>query len=437
MYYTAKKLFAPLIIPSLLILLSMIIGWQWDRMLLQASYDNELTAFIVIFPLVPYLLFVIVAILAARSNNLGLILITFILSLGYFILTHSSDNAGADSSYIIPRIISFLLPINIFIFSFIGKKKLRTVIIYSVIILLEFGIIRFLYNLIEFPESEMVVQFHAEFPKLATALLGFTQYMYGIFFKTSFIENIPTISLFTILIIIIFMILRFVNSRDVRNGGYLFVTISVFLAVCSRVPAPAFMLFFTTSGLILLITTIEASFSMAYIDELTGLHGRRSLNETLSSLSKNYSIAMLDIDHFKKFNDKYGHKTGDQVLKMVASKLSEVNGNAKTFRYGGEEFTAIFSGKTSRESEPYMEEYRKKLEATEFNVRSPIRRTSTAKNRGKQASKNRKIVTITVSIGIAEYGGNQTKPEKVLKAADKILYKAKRLGRNRVEIQKK
>jgi len=437
LYYTAKKLFAPLIIPSLLILLSMIIGWQWDRMLQYASYDNELTAFIVIFPLIPYLLFAVVAILAARSNNFGLILITFILSLGYFILTHSSENSGADSSYIVPRIISFFLPLNIFIFSFIGKKKIKTVILYSLIILLEFGVIKFLLNLIEFPESELVVQFNIEFPKLAAALLGFTQHIYRIFFKTSLIENIPTISLFSVIIIVIFMILRFVNSRDVRNGGYLFVTIAVFLAVCSRVPAPAFMLFFTTSGLILLITTIEASFSMAYIDELTGLHGRRSLDEALTSLSKNYSIAMLDIDHFKKFNDRYGHKTGDQVLKMVASKLSEVNGNAKTFRYGGEEFTAIFSGKTSRESEPYMEEYRRKLETTEFNVRSPIRRTSNEKKRGKQDSKDRKIVTITVSIGIAEYSANQTKPEKVLKAADKILYKAKRLGRNRVEIQKK
>jgi hypothetical protein len=176
----------------------MIIGWQWDRMLQYASYDNELTAFIVIFPLVPYLLFAVVAILAARSNNLGLILITFILSLAYFILIHSSDNAGANSSYIVPRIISFLLPLNMFIFSFIGKKKLKSVIIYSLIILFEFGIIKFLLYLIEFPESEMVVQFHIEFPKLAAALLGFTQQIYGIFFKTSFIENIPTISLFTI-----------------------------------------------------------------------------------------------------------------------------------------------------------------------------------------------------------------------------------------------
>jgi diguanylate cyclase (GGDEF)-like protein len=84
-----------------------------------------------------------------------------------------------------------------------------------------------------------------------------------------------------------------------------------------------------------------------------------------------------------------------------------------------------------------MDEYREILKGTEFIVRSPIRRSSTSKNRGKTTSKDRKTVFVTVSIGIAEYGGNQTKPEKVLKAADKILYKAKRLGRNRVEIQKK
>ena len=237
----------------------------------------------------------------------------------------------------------------------------------------------------------------------------FTEHLYGIFFKTSLIDNIPVISLFTFLIIIFLMILRFVNSRDVRNGGYLFVTISVFLSICSRVPAPALMIFFTSSGLILLITTIEASFSMAYIDELTGLHGRRSLNDTLSTLTKNYSIAMLDIDHFKKFNDKYGHKIGDQVLKMVASKLSEISGGAKIFRYGGEEFTVIFTGKTSRESEPIMEDFRKKLEETEFFMRSSLRRSSTSKNRGKLISKDKKKETITISIGIAEYDENQTK----------------------------
>lgn len=437
MYYNAKRLFAPLIFPSLLIILSMIIGWQWDRMLSHADIDNELTAFIVIFPLIPYLLFAIVAILGTRSNNSGLIMCTIILTISYFSLNLPISYPVIDSNFIIPRIISFLLPVNIFLFSSVAKKKIRIFFIYILIILVEIGIFRFLYYLLEFPESKTIIQFHTEFPKLATSLLVFTQHLYGIFLKTSLIDNIPVISLFTFTIIIIFMIIKFVNSRDVRNGGYLFVIISVFLAICSSEPVPSLMLFFTTSGLILLITTIEASFSMAYIDELTGLHGRRSLNETLSTLNKNYAIAMLDIDHFKKFNDRYGHKTGDQVLRMVAAKLSEVSGSGKSFRYGGEEFTTIFPGKTSREAKPYMEEYREKLEAAEFIVRSPIRRSSTSKNRGKSASKDRKTVTVTVSIGIAEYGGNQTKPEKVLKAADKILYKAKRLGRNRVEIQKK
>ncbi len=437
MYYNVKRLFAPLIFPSLLIILSMIIGWQWDRMLFHADIDNQLTAFIVIFPLVPYLLFVIVAILGARSNNSGLILCTIILTISYFILNHSSSYPFIDSNFIIPRIISFLLPINIFLFTFVEKKKIRVFFIYIVIIIIEIIIIRFLYYLIEFPESKIIIQFYEEFPKLAASLLVLAQYMFGIFLKTSIIDNIPVISLFTFVIIITFMIFKFVSSRDVRNGGYLFVTISVFLSVCSSEPVPTLMLFFTVSGLILLITTIEASFSMAYIDELTGLHGRRSLNETLSTLNKNYAIAMIDIDHFKKFNDRYGHKTGDQVLKMVAAKLSEVTGGAKSFRYGGEEFTTIFPGKTSKEAKPFMEEYRAILESTEFIVRSPIRRSSTSKNRGKSTSKDRKTVTVTVSIGIAEYSGNQTKPEKVLKAADKILYKAKRLGRNRVEIQKK
>ncbi|MDP8203236.1 MAG: GGDEF domain-containing protein [Candidatus Tenebribacter mawsonii] len=437
MYYNVRRLLAPLIIPSLLIILSMVISWQWDTMLHQADFDNELTAFIVIFPLIPYLLFSIVAILGIRSNNSGLILCTIILAGSYFVLNKPAAYLEVDTNFIIPRIISFLLPVNILIFTLINKFKLKSFLLYTAIIFIQFGILSFLYSLIEIPESKLILQFHTEFPNFAASLLIFTQHLYGVFLKNSLIKNIPLVSLFSFIVIIVFMIIRFVNSRDVKNGGYLFVIVSIFLAVSSSNPIPAIMLFFTAAGLILLISIIEASFSMAYIDELTGLHGRRSLNETLSTLNKNYAIAMLDIDHFKKFNDNYGHKTGDQVLKMVAAKLSEVSGGAKSFRYGGEEFTTIFPGKKANEAKPFMEEYREKLKGTEFIVRSPIRRSATSKNRGKANSKDRKNVTVTISIGIAEYGKNQTKPEKVLKAADKILYKAKRLGRNRVEIQKK
>jgi diguanylate cyclase (GGDEF)-like protein len=192
------------------------------------------------------------------------------------------------------------------------------------------------------------------------------------------------------------------------------------------------MLYFSAASLILIITSIETSFSMAYIDELTDLPGRRSLNETLANLGRRYAIAMIDIDHFKKFNDKYGHKTGDQVLKMVASKLKELTGGAKVFRYGGEEFTAVFPGKTAKEVVPHLDTYRKIMESSPFTVRGRSRKKSSAENRGKTSRAGRNGIHITVSIGVASPNRRMATPEKVLKAADKVLYKAKKAGRNRV-----
>jgi diguanylate cyclase (GGDEF)-like protein len=162
------------------------------------------------------------------------------------------------------------------------------------------------------------------------------------------------------------------------------------------------------------------------------LPGRRSLNETLANLGRRYAIAMIDIDHFKKFNDKYGHKTGDQVLKMVASKLKDLTGGAKVFRYGGEEFTAVFPGKSAKEVVPHLDTYRKIMESTPFTVRGKERKRSSAENRGKITRAGRKGINITVSIGVASPNRRMATPEKVLKAADRILYKAKKAGRNRV-----
>ncbi|HAG79498.1 MAG TPA: GGDEF domain-containing protein, partial [Pseudomonas sp.] len=74
--------------------------------------------------------------------------------------------------------------------------------------------------------------------------------------------------------------------------------------------------------LLMLVTAIaHEAYLMAFRDELTGLPGRRALNERLQRLGRQYVLAMADVDHFKRFNDTYGHDVGDQVLKMVASRL--------------------------------------------------------------------------------------------------------------------
>jgi PleD family two-component response regulator len=145
---------------------------------------------------------------------------------------------------------------------------------------------------------------------------------------------------------------------------------------------------------------------------------------------KKYAIAMIDVDHFKKFNDTYGHKTGDQVLKMIAAKLERISGGAKTFRYGGEEFTAIFPGKDAEESVDHVEQLRQTIESTPFVVRGNDRRRGQSDRRGKGKASDQKEVKVTVSIGVASPQPDLADPEKVLKAADKSLYKAKRGGRN-------
>ena len=71
---------------------------------------------------------------------------------------------------------------------------------------------------------------------------------------------------------------------------------------------------------------VHEAYQMAYRDELTGLPGRRALNDRLERLGRNYVIAMADVDHFKKFNDTHGHDVGDEVLKLVASQLRKVGG---------------------------------------------------------------------------------------------------------------
>ena len=104
------------------------------------------------------------------------------------------------------------------------------------------------------------------------------------------------------------------------------------------------------------MSIIENSYLLAYHDELTTLPSRRAFNDALLRLQDPYSIAVVDIDHFKRFNDTYGHDTGDQVLRLVAAGLSRVTGGGQAYRCGGEEFKILFPGKTTAEVVEHLEQ---------------------------------------------------------------------------------
>jgi len=140
---------------------------------------------------------------------------------------------------------------------------------------------------------------------------------------------------------------------------------------------------------------------------------------------------MIDIDHFKKLNDEHGHAAGDQVLRLIGSTLMRTEGGGRPFRYGGEEFAVLFSGKSVDEALPYIEDLRETIEASTFIVRSrgrPKRRPATRA----RSSGGQRRVDITVSIGVAEPQDGRADPEDVIRTADQALYRAKRAGRNRV-----
>src|SRR5207253_10497288 len=107
-----------------------------------------------------------------------------------------------------------------------------------------------------------------------------------------------------------------------------------------------------------------------YVDELTGLPGRRALNAALLKLGSRYTLAMVDIDHFKRLNDTHGHLVGDQVLRKVAAALARVTGGGHAFRYGGEEFAVIFPGCSVAETLPHLEGLRQSIGGSAFVVRT-------------------------------------------------------------------
>ncbi|MEJ2766168.1 GGDEF domain-containing protein [Photobacterium sp. MCCC 1A19761] len=190
---------------------------------------------------------------------------------------------------------------------------------------------------------------------------------------------------------------------------------------------------FSVTGLLLLLNLISCSHELAYIDPLTGIPGRRALETELKHLGRNYTLAMVDVDHFKAFNDTYGHKIGDDVLRLVARKMQKIKGGAEVYRYGGEEFTVLFKGKEKAQCLPYLENLRETIADYEMALRQYDSRDDKdqqgAAKRGKKATKD--TVQVTVSIGVAD-SFPDTHPTAVMKAADEALYQAKQAGRNQI-----
>jgi diguanylate cyclase (GGDEF)-like protein len=168
----------------------------------------------------------------------------------------------------------------------------------------------------------------------------------------------------------------------------------------------------------------EALRSQSIKDPLTGLYNRRYLTEMLDReirravrAEQSLGILMLDLDHFKKFNDTYGHEAGDTVLRETASFLvKSIRVEDIVCRFGGEEFVVILPTADSNSAQARAERIRSKLR--ELAV----------------LHKGQSLGMITVSVGVSTLPEHGTSPKELLEAADAALYRAKKDGRDRVVV---
>lgn len=183
--------------------------------------------------------------------------------------------------------------------------------------------------------------------------------------------------------------------------------------------------------LIILLALSMQMLYLAYVDELTQLPQRRALQRHLKRLGKRSAVTMLDVDHFKKFNDRYGHDVGDQVLRLLGAILGRERG-VTAYRYGGEEFTLVFTHNDKVKLKDKLEHIREKIASYPLEIRQPERPNNS--KQGKQmrgVHRPAKQVKITISLGCAIRQSGEA-PDALLKRADKALYAAKKAGRNHV-----
>ncbi|WP_440973474.1 GGDEF domain-containing protein [Pseudomonas koreensis] len=397
-------------LPSLLLLLA---G-------LAAAYVKDLNVFFTsLFNVLPTLVLLLGGAYCAvyrRQRELFLMLTVYI---AYFLLDTQTDyyrdnGKVRDDAAVVFHLVCLLLPL---LFGLFAAWQERTHLFQDMVarfaVLLAFGSVALGLEQ-SYPQALLMWLSEIRWPALHGAWMSLIQMSYPVFLSA-------------------FLLLAWQYWRNPRplHAAQLVGLLGVFWMLPKTFILP-FTLNIMCSQVMLMIAAAVAheAYQMAFRDELTGLPGRRALNERMQRLGRNYVLAMSDVDHFKKFNDTHGHDVGDQVLRLVASKLSKISGGGRAYRYGGEEFALVFAGKTLEECMPHLEVIRESIASYNIQLRNQENRPQDdLQGRQRRGGSGASSVSVTVSIGVAERVEQRT-PEEVLKSADQALYSAKGAGRN-------
>jgi diguanylate cyclase (GGDEF)-like protein len=381
-----------------------------------------------------YAIFSVAILLALRFHSSCVIftLLTLLLAHRAIEFFSGSRILATGSGHIAFEAVSLLLPINFIVFSIAAE---RGFVLPAVAPRLSLLFLESVFVAVICRPGETASPRFVRLTLLDPHLFGWTK--------------IPQPALLAFALAFATLLVRFLLYHKPIEHGLIWSLAATFFGLHAGAVGQLGTAYFATAGLILMASLVENSYFLAYHDELTTLPARRAFNDVLLGLEPPYAIAVVDIDHFKKVNDTYGHDTGDQVLSMVAARLARVTSGGHAYRVGGEEFSILFPGKTMQEVLPDLETLRVAIAESSFRVRLTPERRKTTRGSDRRREKNglqpkpRRAVrtsepadqlSVTVSIGVAEPNARTRAVEEVIQAADKALYRAKRGGRNQIEI---
>lgn len=366
---------------------------------------------------IPPLLALLSLTLCISFNQSRLLLSTLNLT-GLFLLIQDQLQSSLDQpgNFVLFSLVSLLFPVLQLFIAFIPERglSLRWILRYTPIVLSGYAILW------------LAAQNNALAQWLTSLPMGLIQ-----MFSDPYLLSQWATFVFSLSLLLTTLILWFRGTLADACLVLVTLAVAVMLALFSESNISA--LSSSLSLILILFTVLFNSYSMAFIDELTGLPGRRALENTLNSAGRRYTLAMVDIDHFKKFNDTYGHDVGDQVLRMVASQMRQAARGATVYRYGGEEFTIVFKRMDEVQAIEIAEKVRTSVAEYPMQIRDKNRPGDEKQGRSQRGRKNKNDGTaqVTISIGLCQKMADHKNSQSVIKQADEALYLAKQQGRNR------
>jgi diguanylate cyclase (GGDEF)-like protein len=349
-------------------------------------------------------------------KRIWLMLVILILAIADRALLYFAANTDVtmEEGRLIYHAISFLLPINLCLFAFMKKRgdmKWQSIWFLSAILLQGCGV-AFIY------------QYKS---------LGFGAFLEYSSVKWALLEHIPLsqLALFAFGIAFVYYLFLYIRTRGVIERSFCWALISIFYALALSRIGPVSSIYFSTAGLIFVISVIENIYVEGFQDEVTDLPTGKSMHRILSQLDRGYTLALIEVDNFERLKENHGRRLSKQVLRSVGSKLTSVTGGGKPFRYRGEVFAIVFPGMFLQDMLPHVEELRQTIKKL-----GPILQSQ--KSPGKKPKRLKRIeilpnkIPVTVSIGVTERSDADMSPQQAILKAEEALSTAKREGHDQM-----